>query len=73
MYLVYYTTSDGERNWRLAGDRKSIDEYIRENDITEFYITVNDNECHRMENKIESLERKVEDIKRTLNDIVERC
>jgi len=72
MYLVYFTTKNGDRHWKMATTKEGIDEYVKENNIEDYAITVNDIEYEKMENKIERLEHRIEDIKRTLKDIEER-
>ena len=72
MYLVYFITKNGDRHWKMATTKESIDEYVKENNIEDYSITVNDVEYEKMKNKIEWLEHRIEDIKRTLKDIEER-
>lgn len=72
MYLVYFVTKNGDRHWKMAETKEGIDKYVKENNIKDYSITVNDIEYEKMKNKIEWLEHRIKDIKRTLKDIEER-
>jgi len=72
MYLVYFMTKNGDRHWKMSTTKEGIDEYVKENNIEDYSITVNDVEYEKMKNKIEWLEHRIEDIKRTLKNIEER-
>ena len=57
---------------RIADLIYLIENHVKENNIEDYSITVNDVEYEKMKNKIEWLEHRIEDIKRTLKDIEER-
>ena len=72
MYLVYFTTKNNDRHWKLAQKIEDIEQYVKENNIEEYGITVNDIGYERMKGQIENYERRIEDIKKTLREIEER-
>ncbi len=54
----------------MAETERACNNFIKENDIEDYYITVNDRTYEKMKNTIEHQEKKLADIKKNLEHII---
>lgn len=67
MYLLYYKTNNGERDWKFAQSNEDIDRYITENNLDRELcdITVDERGYEKLLTRIDTLEKRIIKIKDT--------
>ena len=69
-YLLYYTTKEGNKSWLMAKEKEILLQFVKENKIEDYGITVNDNSYEYLEGHSEHLEEKLDTIKTALEELI---
>lgn len=75
MYLFYYKTTEGERSWRFAETKKSVENFIKEHkeSFEEYGVTVTEWTYEAMEKQIDMGQKHMDEIKKALKEVIDMC
>lgn len=59
MYLVIYHNSKGKQGWKKTATLSKAMDFVTENDVKDYEITVDENSYRNMKNDIELLENNI--------------
>lgn len=70
MFLVYYNAKDGTKGWRIAEKEEIIEQFIKENEIEDYGVTISETEYVRLNNYAKGLEEKIDTITTSIEKII---